>query len=73
MEFFLPKSDFQRFKKMKNPIEVFERPEQHMTIYRNDGSSVVMSSEFGLIKIVDSRNPSSRIIQEADVFLSSIV
>ncbi len=73
LEFFLPKSDYQRFKKMKNPIEVFERPEQHMTIYRNDGSSVVMSSEFGLIKIVDSRNPSSRIIQEADVFLSIII
>lgn len=73
LEFFLTRTDYQRFKKMQNPMEVLERPEDFMTIYRNDGSSVLISYEYGQVKIVDSRNPRLRRIHDADNFLSIIV
>ena len=73
IEFLIPMSEYKRLKKMKNPIEVFERPEDHMTIYRNDGSSVMISYKYGLVKITDSRNPGSYSVREADYFLSIIV
>ena len=73
LEFFIPMSDYQCLKEMQNPMEVFVRPEEHMTIYRNDGSSVMISNEYGQVKVTDSRNPSSRIIREADHFISTIV
>ena len=72
LKFFLPQSEYLRIKKMKNPMEVFDRPEEHMTIYRNDGSSVTLSCECGLVKIFDSRNKSSYSVLEADHFLSTI-
>ena len=31
-------SEYTRIKKMKNLIETLNRPEEHMTIYRTDGS-----------------------------------
>lgn len=58
---------------MQNPIEVFERPAQNMTIYRNDGSSVMIKYEYGQVKVTDSRNPSLCKIREADYFISTIV
>ncbi len=73
LEFFLPLSDYKRFEKMQNPMEVFKRPEEHMTIYRNDGSSVMISCEYGQVKVTDSRNPSSCIVREADYFLSTVL
>ena len=73
LEFFLPMSEYKRLEKIQNPREVFERPEEHMTIYRNDGSSVMISYEYGQVKVTDSRNPCSCIVCEADYFLSNIV
>jgi len=73
LEFFLPMSDYKRLKKIQNPKEVFERPEEHMTIYRNDGSSVTISCEFGQVKVTDSRNPGCYSVRELDYFLSGIV
>jgi hypothetical protein len=72
LEFFLTMSDYKRFKKMDNPAEMLDRPEDHMTIYRNDGSSVLISCEFGQVKVVDSRKPTTSIIYEADYFLSIV-
>lgn len=73
LEFFLPESEYARIKKMKDPMEVFDRPEEHMTIYRNDGSSVVISSENGKVSIYDSRNKNSHLVLEADYFLSKFI
>lgn len=73
LEFFLTMLDYQRFKEMKNPMEVFERPEEHMMIYRNDGSSVMIRYEYDQVKVTDSRNPSSCKIREADYFISTII
>ncbi len=73
LEFFIPMSEYKRLKNMKNPIEVFERPAENMTIYRNDGSSVMIKYEYGQVKVTDSRNPSLCKIREADYFISTIV
>ncbi len=73
LEFFIPMSEYKRLKNMQNPIEVFERPAENMTIYRNDGSSVMIKYEYGKVEIIDSRNPCSSIIREADYFISAIV
>ena len=73
LEFFIPMSEYKRLNNMENPMEVFERPEEHMTIYRNDGSSVMIRYEYGQVKVTDSRNPRSCIIREADHFISTIV
>lgn len=72
LDFFLPQSEYMRIKKMKNPKEVMERPEEHMTIYRSDGSSVTISSENGKVKVTDSRKNNMGSIREADHFISLI-
>ncbi len=73
LEFLLPDSEYKRLRKMKDPMKTFDRPEQHMTIYRDDGSSVEISYEYGQVKVVDSRKSNSRIIREVDSFLSLII
>lgn len=73
LEFFIPVAEYKRLKNMQNPIEVFERPSEEMTIYRNDGSSVIIKYEYGQVKVTDSRNPSSSIVRDADYFISTIV
>ena len=45
LEFFIPEYEYRRLKKMKDPIETLERPVEHMTVYRNDGSSVTLTAE----------------------------
>jgi hypothetical protein len=73
LEFFLPMTEYERLKNMQNPKEVFERHEEHMTIYRNDGSSVMIRYEYGQVKVTDSRNPCLCKTREADYFISTIV
>ena len=60
LEFFIPEYEYRRLKKMKNPIETLERPVEHMTVYRNDGSSVTLTAENGRVSIVDSREKNVR-------------
>lgn len=45
---------------------------EHMTVYRNDGSSVTLTAENGRVSIVDSREKNVRHIIEADHFISKI-
>ena len=33
-------SEYEHFRKMKNPMTVLEQPEEHITIYRDDDSYV---------------------------------
>ena len=66
-------NEYRRLKKMKNPIETLERPVEHMTVYRNDGSSVILTAENGRVSIVDSREKNVRHIIEADYFVSKIL
>lgn len=73
LEFFLPESEYRRIKKMKDPMAVFDRPQEHMTLYRNDGSSVTLTAENGLVQIHDSKNTRSYSIMEIDNFLSRII
>ena len=72
LELFFPQAEYLRLKKMKDPMEVIDRPTEHMTLYRHDGSSVVISCENGRVKINDSRNQCATIIVDVDDFLASI-
>ena len=73
LEFFIPEYEYRRLKKMKDPIETLERPVEHMTVYRNDGSSVTLTAENGRVSIVDSREKNVKHIIEADHFISKIL
>ena len=46
---------------------------EHMTVYRNDGSSVTLTAENGRVSIVDSREKNVRHIIEADYFVSKFL
>lgn len=71
MELFIPQTEYQRIKKMSDPEAVFDRTEEHLTLYRNDGSHVILSSENGKITVKDSRKISYAIL-DVDHFLSRI-
>ena len=66
-------SEYTRIKKMKNLIETLTRPEEHMTIYRTDGSFVSLKYENGRVTICDSREKNVRRIADADNFIRDIV
>jgi hypothetical protein len=57
---------------MKNPEAVFSGAEKHVTIYRNDGSSVTIRTENGMVRVKDSRGNSSNYMMENDWFLEKI-
>ena len=44
-----------------------------MIIYHNDGSSVLISTENGKVKVIDSSNKGTSSIREANYFLSLII
>ena len=58
---------------MPDPLATFDRPEEHMTIYRNDGSSVTIDYEFGTVRISDTRKKRSFVTLDAEQFLSCFV
>lgn len=62
-----------RIKKMKNLIETLNRPEEHMTIYRTDGSFVSLKYENSQVTICDSREKNVRRVVEADNFIRDIM
>ena len=72
LEFYLTEQDNRRIKKMKDPEAMLAMPEEHMTIYRSDGSSVFISCEFGKVTIKDSRTRTQTVSTEAEYFLSRI-
>lgn len=66
-------SEYTRIKKMKNLIETLNRPEEHMTIYRTDGSFVSLKYENSQVTICDSREKNVRRVVEADNFIRDIM
>ena len=73
IELFMTDSEYARIRKMKDPIETLNRPEEHMTIYRSDGSFVSLKYENGRVTICDSREKNVRRIADADNFIRDIV
>lgn len=70
MELFLTDEDLRKIRSMPDPLAAFDRPEEHMTVYRSDGSSVTIRSEFGTVQITDTRKRGTMISMDADQFLS---
>lgn len=73
LEYYMSDYDYNRIRKMKDPLAEIDRPAQQMTIYRADGSSVTITSENGLVQIRDSRNKNSYHQLDADYFISKIL
>lgn len=73
IELFMTDSEYTRIKKMKNLIETLNRPEEHMTIYRTDGSFVSSKYENSQVTICDSREKNVRRVVEADNFIRDIM
>ena len=70
MELFLTDEDLRKIRSMPDPLAAFDRPEEHMTVYRSDGSSVSIRSEFGTVQITDTRKKGALISMDAEQFLS---
>jgi hypothetical protein len=66
----LEDEDLRKIRSMPDPLAAFDRPEEHMTVYRSDGSSVTIRSEFGTVQITDTRKRGTMISMDADQFLS---
>lgn len=74
IELLVPKDELRRIRKMKNPLEALTRSEEQMTIYRNsDGSSVILNTQQGKVRIKDSRKGGTEVLMDADQFLDLIV
>ena len=73
IELFMTDSEYARVRKMENPIETLNRPEEHMTIYRSDASFVSLKYENGQVAICDSREKNVRRILDADNFIRDIM
>lgn len=73
IELFMTDSEYTRIKKMKNLIETLNRPKEHMTIYRTDGSFVSLKYENSQVTICDSREKNVRRVVEADNFIRDIM
>ena len=70
MEVTITDEEVRKIRRMPDPLAAFDRPEEHMTIYRNDGSSVTIDYEFGTVRISDTRRKGSFVRMDADQFLS---
>lgn len=54
-------------------MEVIDRSEERMTLYRNDGSSVALTCENGWVKVSDSRKKGTTLVLKVDDFLASVM
>jgi len=73
LEFFLPEREVQNIRRMKDPVENLTRPEQKMTVYRNDGSSVGFVYKNGEVTFSDSKDRGVIHRMKADAFLSRVI
>ena len=73
IELLIPEHEMHRIRKMKNPLETLTRAGEQITIYRSDGSSVLLSTEQGRVKMADSRRKGTAVLMDADDFLNLII
>ena len=72
IEVYIPDREYKRLKSINNLEEFLSRPEEHMTIYRSDGSYITISVENGLVKVIDSKYRHQTTIRKADDFIGVI-
>ena len=73
VEVFLDLQFVTHIRSYKDPISEMTRPEQAMTVYRSDGSSVEITYRQGKITYRDSRKKGQTCVMTADTFLSWVV
>lgn len=73
IELRIPEDEERRIRKMKNPLKTLTQPINQIEIQRNsDGSSVIISTEQGRVRIKDSRKSGTEVLMDADQFLDMI-
>lgn len=73
IELFLEDGFVRRIMSLSDPIAEMTRPEQVMTVYRSDGSSVEIHYRRGEIMYIDSKKKGQHSIMTADTFLNWFV
>ncbi len=72
IEFYLIESEVKDFKKMKNPLGIFDNPAEEMKIYRDDGSYITIQTELGKVYIKSSRNRAGAMSMDVETFLGKL-
>ena len=73
IEYAIPSDQLNQLLAFRDHMEQLDRPEDSMTIYRNDGSCVTIKSKFGKVWLTDSRRLQTTTTMEADYFLSRVL
>ena len=73
IEYAIPSDQLNQLLAFRDHMEQLDRPEDSMTIYRNDGSCVTIKSKFGKVWLTDSRRLQTPTTMEADYFLSRVL
>ena len=66
----LPEQEIRKLRRMQDPLKALDRPEEHMKVYRSDGSWMEFTSAFGEVRWTDSRRPNAHHSMEANDFLN---
>lgn len=72
IEFYLIESEVNAFKKMKNPLGIFDNPAEEMKIYRDDGSYITIQTELGKVYIKSSSNRAEAVSMDVENFLEKL-
>ena len=70
VEIFLDKQFIGHIRSLSDPVGEMTRPEQIMTVYRSDGSSVEIRYRRGEVEYRDSRKKGTIAVMTVDSFLS---
>ena len=73
IEFSIPEKQLKKMLAFRDHIELLDKPEESMTVYRTDGSHVKIKTVFGEVWLTDSRGPSATTKTDADYFLSRVL
>ena len=73
IELYLDEGIIHHIRSLADPVAEMTRPEQTMTVYRADGSSVEIHYKYGKISYRDSRKKGQICSMTADTFLNWVV
>ena len=73
VEYSLPEHQMKNLMAYRDHMDLLDRPEEKMTIYRADGSYVTVKSIFGEVWLTDSRKKQTTHKMSSDHFLSRVL
>lgn len=73
VKFSVPEKQLKKLLAFRDHMELLDKPEESMTVYRADGSHVTIKSAFGQVWLTDSSGPGATTKMDADYFLSRVL